>query len=171
MVNINLTTEKITVKEPRLFKREVVILFAILTILVMCYGAMIIYQGMLATRTSEKNAEYIELHKELTEGNTKEVFDFQNRLNVAKNLISSQSTTFDKLTQIQNIIIPKVYLNSFTYDPLGNQISLSCVADNYDSMAKQILSFKKSGLFSDVILSNSQNTDEGITFPVILMIK
>ena len=171
MVNINLVTEKITVKEPRLFKREVVVLFAILSILIVSYGGMIIYQGQLIKKTEQKNAEYQVLFKELTEGNTRDVFDFQNRLNVSRGLVDSQGATLKNLNQLQTVIIPRVYINTFSYSALENKISLECIAADYDAMAKQILSFKQSNLFSAVIVNSSENTERGVSLPGILVNK
>lgn len=168
MVNINLTTEKITVKEPPLFKREVVILVGLLAVLIIAYGGLLLYEKNMIKKIEGKNAEYVQTYRELTEGNTKNVFDFQNRLNSASGLFSTKNSTLDSLKKMEETVIPGIYVSSFAYDIEQNRISLTLVAQNYNLMAKQVLSFKKSGYFSEVGVSSSQSEANSIRFPVSL---
>lgn len=168
MVNINLTTENITAKAPPLFKREVVILAVLLIALIIAYGGLLLYEKQVIKKTEAKNAEYAVAFKELTEGNTKAVFDFQNRLSSAGNLFSAGNQTLDNLKRMENLIIPGVYISSFSYDAEKNKISLNLVAENYNLMAKQIFSFKTAPEFSDVAVSSSQLEERNVNFPIIL---
>lgn len=170
MVNINLTTEKINVKEPPLFKKEVVILVGLLAMLVMAYGGLLLYEKNIIKKTEGKNAEYVQVYRELTEGNTKSVFDFQNRLSSASGLFSTGNPTLDNLKKMEETVIPGVYISTFSYDIGQSKINLTMVAQNYSLMAKQILSFKKSGYFSEVGVSSSQSENNSIRFPVSLML-
>lgn len=168
MVNINLTTEKINLKKPPLFKKEVVILFALLAVLVIAYGGLLFYEKNIIKKIEGKNSEYMEVYQELTEGNTKSVFDFQNRLSSASGLFSTGNPALDNLKKMEETIMPGVYINSFSYDVGQNKINLALAAQSYSLMAQQILSFKKSGYFSEVGVSDSQIKANGIQFPVSL---
>ncbi|MEK7598209.1 MAG: hypothetical protein AAB487_00555 [Patescibacteria group bacterium] len=168
MVNINLTTENITAKAPPLFKREVVILTALLVALMIAYGGLLLYEKQVIKKTQDKNMEYAAAYKELTEGNTKAIFDFQNRLSSAGNLFSTGNQTLENLKKMETLIVPGVYINSFSYDTEKNKISLNLVAENYNLMAKQIFSFKTAQEFSDVAVSSSQLEERNVNFPITL---
>jgi hypothetical protein len=168
MVNINLTTEKINVKKPPLFKREVVILGGLLAVLVMAYGGLLFYEKSIMKKIEGKDAEYMQVYRELTEGNTKSIFDFQNRLSLASSLFSTGNPTLDNLKKMEEMIIPGIYISSFDYDIEQNKIKLNLAAQNYNLIAKQVLSFKKSGYFLEVGVSSSQIDANIIRFPVSL---
>jgi len=168
MVNINLTTENITAKAPPLFKKEVVILTGLLVVLMLVYGGLLLYEKQVTKKIQAKDAEYATVYKELTEGNTKAVFDFQNRLSSASSLFSTGNQTLENLKKMENWIIPGVYINSFAYDAGKKKISLGLVADNYNLMAKQIFSFKNAPEVSDVAVGSSQLEGWKVNFPITL---
>lgn len=107
------------------------------------------------------NAAFKEKSDELTAGRNKDVIDLQNRISLIKNLVKKNNVTLDVLNQVEKTLVSGVYLNSYTADKNAKTLGLECVADNYDAVARQILSFKSSSSFSDVAVKNTGLSSDG----------
>ena len=143
----------------------------LLMLLIAVYGGLIIYEKSLTKKIKDSDAQYAASYQELIEGNTKNVFDFQNRLTSASKLFPAGGAAFENLKKMEAVIIPGVYISSFSYNPSGNEITLDIVADSFNLLAKQVLSFKKSGYFSNTAVGASQIEKTGIRLAVILTAK
>ena len=172
MVNINLKTEDIVVEKKYIFKKELVVLGTVLGLLIIMYAGMLIAKTIFDKKAIVASEEYGRKLAEFREGPAKEVFNFQNRLNKAQELTKKTDKTLEILQKLETLIIPDVYLESFLYERDKNQVTLGMVAKNYANIAQQVLSFKKSGYFSNVIVSKSEMDSKiGIKFPLNLIIK
>lgn len=171
MVNINLATEKINVQRPSLLKKEMIFLVILLVLLIAVYGGLLVYEKNLNKKIKDIDSQYAVNYQELTGGNTKNVFDFQNRLTSANKLFPSGGAAFENLKKMEAVIIPGAYISSFSYNPSSNEITLDIVASSFNLLAKQVLNFKKSGYFSNISVGASQIEKTDITLAVILTAK
>jgi hypothetical protein len=175
MANINLSSLSQEEKKPEgLAKSALVGLFAILILILAAWGGLFLYKKYyLEKKISETQVSYDSHLKQLTSDDSKKVIDFQRRLEVSKTLLAQGRNLPDDLSQVESLMVPNAYITSYSYDDANKEISLNCIGDNFNTMAKQILSFKNSAYFSQVIAGSSTvdiQTNK-ISFPVKLKIK
>lgn len=170
MTNINLTTKEENAEAGFAIKDWSVFLLVIVIVSVIYLG-LSIYDRWLSQNLEEKNTEYKTKYSAILEKG-KSVFDFQNRLNVAKNLIVKKNYALEVIGQIEKAIIPEVYLESFDFLAEEGQINLTFVANQYRLVANQIASLRKLDYFFDVEVSETRTMDDGkVSFPLKLKIK
>jgi len=172
MVDINLKIEHADVEKKEFFQREVLVLAVVFVLLVIAYAGLLIYRTNLDKKTAAAAELYVSKLEAFRAGPAKKVFDFQNRLNAANDLVAKKDRSLEILQKFEEIIMPSVYIDSYSFEKEKNQLTLDLVAKNYNDIAKQILSFKNSGYFSGVSVSTSAPAPpDGVRFPVILIIK
>lgn len=173
MVNINLASDTAERGITLPYKKGIAAVITIFAILVGLYVFLEFYKSNLDKKIKNANAEYASEYKKFTEGNNKNIMDFQNRIILAKDLVEKKNIALENITEIEKTITGGNHLTSFNYDQIGNLLSLNCVADNFSLVAKQLLSFKeKSSEFSDVSVGKaSVNSDGKIEFSVDLINK
>lgn len=170
MVNINLTTKQEDAGAGSAV-REWGVFIAVVILTALIYAGVFSYNRWLNQDLAVKNDEYKTKYDSLMEKG-KSVFDFQNRLEVAKPLVVEKNYALESLGQIEKAIVPEVYVESFDFDSEKGQISLTCVTQNYRLMANQIASLKKMDYFSEIAIDNTVTRDDGmIEFTLGLTIK
>ena len=98
-------------------------------------------------------------------------FNFQNRLNIANELFGKKDKTLEILDELEKRIIPGNYINSYDYDYEKKNLKIELVCNEYNNVAKQVLSLKNSSFFSEVALSKSSVDEKGdIRMPVELRV-
>lgn len=158
MANINLTTTEFSQKEGLPYKKGIVSIAVILAILVGGYVWLTIANNQTAKEIADTNSAYRSEYSQLTSGN-REVVDFQNRITLAKNLINGGSQAVQSLNELEKTVVPGAHLQTYN---LGNgTLSVDLVADNFDVLAKQLLSFKNSNYFSGVSMGKTVLNDQG----------
>lgn len=99
------------------------------------------------------------------------VFDFQSRMDESDKLLSGNIDSKAILQEVEKTIIPEIYLSSLKFDTAKKEIALVCVAKNFEQVARQIASFKKTSYFLGVAAGESEITEKGeIEFPVSLSV-
>ena len=174
MPNINLATEDITKKNPNAMGTGLIVSIVILILVFVLYGALLITNRVLSSKIEGVKGEYdIEYNKFLA-GNGNEIIDFKNRSDAAEKIIAENKSMADVLSQVEKSMLPAVYLTSFKYDKSKQTISLNCIGDSFQTVAKQILSFKQNNYFSGVIPGRSSisgKENNKISFSIDLIIK
>jgi len=147
-------------------------LLALVAIVVLSYIAMVIYRGYLGRNIDKVTAEYQEKRKTFVSQNAKEVLDFQNRLDFARNSAKSQRDSVMDFREIEKLIIAGTYVTSYDYDNESGTVKIGCMSDNYDIMAKQILSLRGSSYFAIVSAGEStlDTKTNKVGFPITLKI-
>lgn len=170
MTNINLTSKEENVELESKGKDWGVFSWVILAI-ALIYVGIFGYNYWLNQSLEEKNKEYeARLNAFFEKG--KSVFDFRNRLKIAKSLMVKKNDTLEILKQIEGTIIPEVYLESFDFKAEKGQVDLNFVTNQYRLVANQIASLKKSDYFSEIEISKTTTRIDGkIEFPLKLTIK
>lgn len=170
MTNINLTTREEN-SEAGSELREWGVFLLVIVVAGLIYLGFFGYNYWLKQDLLEKNKEYETKYSTLLE-KEKSVFDFQNRLEIAKSLVAEKNYALEALGKIESAIIPEVYLESFNFVAEKGQINLNFVVKNYHLVANQIASLKKLDYFSEIEVNETKNRDDGeIDLPLILNIK
>jgi len=161
MVNLNLAdAEYQQTKSPLNYKNGLIIIVVMLVILLV--GYLVIY--LLEQRTDGKitaaHSQYVAEYNKLTSTGNRDIVDFQNRILTAKGLTDQEKAGYGTLPALEQAIVPGVYLKSFDYEQ-AKAVTVDGVADNFDVLAKQILSFKNSTYFSDISMGATNVDDNG----------
>lgn len=174
MSNINLATEEYSRKNTGPISTGPIFLIVVLALLVVAYGALIFLNRSVSAKIKITEDEYKSEYNKFLAGNGNEVLDFKNRSDVAKKILAEDQSATTMLTQIEASILPQVRLENLTYDKARGEVKLSCIGDNFETLAKQILSFKQNNYFSIVTSNqsnlNSENSSE-LIFDINLIIK
>lgn len=171
MTNLNLAINNEGEKPTSSLAREWTACIVVIVLLLLTYAGLAFYNRSLTKNIADLNEEYGSQYNSLMESG-KNVFDFQNRLEVAKPLVLEKNHALESLNQIGKMIIPGVYAESFTWDAKEKKISLECVSGEYRLVANQLASLKKSDYFSKVAVNDTKTREDGkISFLVELVIK
>ena len=125
------------------------------------YGITILYQNSLIAKEGElvnvKNQEM----KSIDNAEINKLNDFHNRLLGTNFNLNNKRNPEDVLQLVERLIVKGSFLNSLTYSSVNNKVELEVVADSFRLAANQILSLKKSDLFSDVSITDSNRNKDG----------
>lgn len=169
MVDINL--HQAAENDLRISKKESVFksgFFVAILLLVVVFGfylAILAYRGILLNK---KDDLVLKRTKELASFDISEinkVIDFQYRLDNINFNIANKKKPEDILNIAEKFTVKGSYLDSYSYGSSENKIQMDVVLNSFRLGANQILSLKKSELFTDVRVADSgRNTDEQAVF-------
>jgi len=170
MANINLITDR---ENARMLGTGTVVLLVAFFIVILIYGGLIFYGNKLGTDLTTAKEEYAAKFNIFAVGGSGQVLDFQNRLTISNELLATERDNGKDLQNIESVMIDGVYLDSYVYDESAKSIKIDCFADSYETVAKQILSFKGDDHFSTVLAGETKLDPKRkmINFPVVLTIK
>jgi hypothetical protein len=173
MLETNLSTENLTKKSDRGLDKNIIFSVGILILVIAAFATLWFIKSNLSAKVQAIHDQSQEKYNVFLAGNGSEVVDFKNRSDYAEKLLASDVSMNDFLEKVEKSILPSVILNSFEYDKKGKFIKISCGGDNFNTVAKQVLSFKQSGDFTDVILGEStyNSKENKMTFSINLTIK
>ncbi len=173
MVNINLKTQVSEKSEKIEIGKFLTFSIIVLILVLVFYGGVVFYSSRLDNNIILAREDYNQRLNEFKSGNARNVLDFQNRLDQSSKMIDKSVNSRDNIQEIEKLLIPSIFLESYEFEATNKTVNLLCVATNYDEIAKQILSFKKSDYFSSVVAGESVFTGENgkIKFEVKLFIK
>jgi hypothetical protein len=175
MANINLSSFSDETKKREAVPRNALLGIGLILILILAaWASLILYKKYyLEKNISETENSYQGYIDQLKSEESRKAIDFQKRLDVSGTFVGQGRNINIDLSQIEDLIVPNVYLASYSYDNATKNISLNCIGDNFNTVAKQILSFKKSDFFSNVIAgaTSVDSQSNKIVFPVVLTIK
>ena len=166
MVNINLSTTSESQKNAFPLKKSMIYLVIIAVVWLGVYGGIFLYQGILEKKTEMINSEKLSKENAIKEGNNKDIFDFQARLSLADSLVGKKSDVLESLEKIQAAAVEGSHLLSYEYDKETNSLVMKGEAVNYNTVARQILNFKKSEYFSNVEVVDLSSKDGKIGFSI-----
>jgi len=172
MANINIDNFEER-KESGFINPGVLVIIIIFFLVLVTWGGLFYYQKDIDSRISEiesKNTESI--NKDLLGEKANKVIDLQERLAISNRLLPQGRNLFSIFSEIESSMLPAVYINNYTFDDKTNTIKMICVADNFNTVALQMLSFKKNNDMKDVKLGNAEvdKTTNKLTFDVTLTI-
>jgi hypothetical protein len=119
------------------------------------YGVLVYFNRDLSSKIQAVESQYKSEYDKFLTGNANAVLDFENRRVVAGDLMEQDRSMNEFLQEIENRLLPAVYLESYEYDRDKKSLNLFCVGDNFNTIARQILNFKESNYFLSVIPGSS----------------
>lgn len=139
-----------------------IIITAVFIATAMVTGGLILWKGNLKKQVDAADATYDEKYKKLiNEDRNKDVVSFQNRITMANELINEKNIVLDSLQLVEKDMVPGVYLKSYNSNKKGKSISLEGISESMDAIAKQIVSFKSSEMFSAADVTSIGLSPEG----------
>ena len=165
MADINL--HQVAEKELRIkrsssiMKSSTFISFGLLFLILLIYGATILYRSSLEnTKANIIQAKEKEL-KSIDTKSINELIDFQLRLDGTTANLENKNNPKDTLDAIERLIVKGVFLNKLVRNDVENKVEIEAVCDSFKLAASQMLSFKKSDVFSNVKITDSGRDDSG----------
>jgi hypothetical protein len=174
MSNINLSTKSVLKKTSDPIGKSLIFTATILIVLIILYVVLIVVNRGVNSKINSVKAEYDIEYKKLLDGNSNEIIDFKNRSDIAGKMLTEDLNMTDVLAHIESSILPTVYLSSFDYSKENNTLSVVCIGGDFQTVAKQVLSFKQDEYFSSVLLRDSRLDVENlnsVVFDIDLKIK
>lgn len=165
MVDINLhkaAEKELKIKRKKsIFKSSSFISFSLLAIVVVAFGATMMYQSALEGKKNELlQSEKVELDS-IDLDMVNELVDFQERTDSIVDNLNSKGNPKDMLDSVERLLVKGVFLNSLVYDGDKDTIEMEAVSDSFKMAASQMLSLKKSEIFSDVKILDSGRDESG----------
>jgi len=162
MANINLSTSNGEIKKFEFpYKKSLIGMLSLLGLTLVVYGGIVLYTHKIVGDDELAKSRYADEYALLSVGNAKDVYDFQNRLNISGGLASDTPLAVPSLQEIEKIMVAGSHLSSYDYDSKTGIIKLKYVGDDFGIVARQILNFKKSNFFSDVTTGETILDDNG----------
>jgi len=169
MVDINLhqAAEQDLMKSRRksIFDSTYMLSFVLLAVVGGLYGITMFYKNVLISQQARlietKDAEM----KSISNEEINRLSDFESRLNGVVFNLENKKNPEDLFKLVERLIVKGSFLDSLVYDSVEDKIEIEVVADSFRLAANQLLSLKKSDLFSDVqIVDSSRNQDGQAVF-------
>lgn len=173
MVNINLTTSGSQLERKGFpYKKGLIVMILVLLLLGGAHLGIILLKNYTIAQTSIVNDQYKSEYDKLISESNKSVVDFQSRMAAAKKLVNQDNTALDALLQVEKSILPGVYISSYEYDDNKKILTLENFADDFNLVAKQILSFKQLDYFLQVAPEKTGiDTNGKVKFQIELKVK
>jgi hypothetical protein len=170
MANINLVTNR---EEGSMLGAGAGILFGIFILTGLIYGGLLFYGKQLDNKLTVSNDGFESKAKSFVGSDANKAVDFQQRLVISGELLAEERSGNKDIGKIEEAIVVGVYVGSYKYNNTTKAVTLDCFADNYETVAKQILSFKSFDYFSNVLAGETKfdTKNNKINFPVVLTIK
>lgn len=170
MTDINLITHS---EENKMFGTGTSSLFVVFFLAIIAYAALFFYGNKLDSDTEALKSEHENKINNFILGDGKKVLDFQNRLLISSELLADERNSNRDIGKIEEAMVAGVYLGSYKYDGATKSVTLDCFSDNYETVAKQILSFKSYDYFASVLAGETKvdTKNNKINFSVVLKVK
>ncbi|MFA5777492.1 MAG: hypothetical protein WC906_03575 [Parcubacteria group bacterium] len=91
--------------------------------------------------------------------NADRIVDFEKRMERAADESSSRDDYSKYLEELEGIMVSGAKVNSFTYSP--NAVKIELTTDNFQTVARQVLSFKNSNNFKNLKINNTSRSEDG----------
>ena len=178
MTTINLHQSEQTEKSKFSSKSGLFFTVGIFACTVLFLAGLKISVNMLQKQNEDLKTQIADENKKLTGLNSiKQVADMQVRLKAIKDNLKIENGQVSRIQMSQildyvgnNINSSGIFLASYKYTE-DNKIELSLNANSFSDAAKQILNFKNSEYFSNVVLSKISRGEKYIEFDVNMNIK
>jgi len=110
-----------------------------------------------------KNEKIIEENKlevsNLSGKNVDRIVNFERRMELGLKELSSKENYDNYLKELESLMVSGASVNSLVYSSSG--IELTILADNFNTVARQMLSFKNSSYFRDLKMDKTLRNENG----------
>lgn len=166
MVDINLhqAAEKdlMVSRRQSFVKSTYFISLVVLSVVLVAYGLTMLYKNNLASQRDEVVAQETAEINSISADKVNELNDFQNRLTGTVYNLENKKNPQEIFSLVESLVVKGSYINELTYDRMENTMEMEAVAGSFKLAANQILSLKKSDLFSDVQIIDSKRDDKNL---------
>lgn len=146
-------------KKSSIADKGVLIAVVIFIITLLIFGGLFLYTKVLAGRAESVSKEIEAETLNLAAKDADRVADFQKRLENIDENISSEKNPNDILKRLAQSMVSGAVIISLQTARSGSSITFQ--ADNFQTAAKQILSFKKGGNFNNVAVTGINREQDG----------
>jgi hypothetical protein len=136
-----------------------IIPFLILIFIFLAWGGTKFYSSHLTGQIAEENSKIQSETATLSGKNVDRVIDFNERMNRSLKETSSRSNINDCFKDLENSMVSGARIDSLSYSE--DRIDIKVVADNFQTVARQILSFKNSNYFKDLKMAETSRDADG----------
>ena len=169
MVNINLHQEiekdQARKKKSWLSRSSNYISLFILIITFVVFGGTKLYQGYLKKEIGRIDGQIAKETSDFDSNVLTKIIDFQNKIDRVDSNYENKNNPNDDFSEVEKLMVEGVSLNMYEYDDKGDTLTLEAVANDFKTIAEQMLSFKKSENFNGVdITRTSRDSEGGIIF-------
>ena len=165
MVNINLSSDQLGQNKDKGFvmaQQGMVVVAIILLVVIAIAGGLAVWKNNINKKILASEATYEgKLAGLRTDKRNQDVVDFQNRLSLTSELAAKPNVILETLQEVEKNIVSGVYIVEYDTDSIAKTLTLKCAADNYESVARQALSFKSSKYFSAVSVVGAGLSNDG----------
>jgi hypothetical protein len=172
MVNINLHKEDESenkIYESKFWRSGTFFSIVLLLVVSSVYAGQIFYKKKLVADENALVQEINQKRSSLGDSSLAEIKDFDLRLGAVDSNLTQRVYPNDVLAYIETFLMKNVYIDSYNYENQKNEVIIGAVADNFSTVASQLLNFKKSEKFSNVDISDTGRDSDGkITFKITM---
>lgn len=151
-------------KKKQLIDTGIIISCGIAVVTLLVLGGLKYYNFVLQGKIESADKEIKADNDLLTSAAAKDssaniVSDFAVRLAKAQENISGKRDPVAALKNLESTVVSGANLESYTYNKDKNSLLLTMAADSFPAVARQLLNFKKSEYFQDVMISGISRTE------------
>lgn len=171
-MNLSTSNTGYTSREYVSAKNGLISIIIVLVLVVALYVGLIGWKSNLNNKIAVATDDYTASYNGLKNGLNIEVTDLQNRIFMSKKLFKQDKLIWNVLENVEKSIVSNVYLTSYKSDKNKHTLDVVGVANNYNDLSRQILSFKSSEIFSTVNADNINIREDGkIAFSIKMEFK
>ncbi|MDO8529218.1 MAG: hypothetical protein Q7S18_00950 [bacterium] len=162
MTNINLLESaegKDTQGQKKLGGKALFVPLAVLLAVFLAFGGAKFYLSSLDKEKNQIDGEIKLESANLNGKNVDRVADFQERMKKAAGESSSKENYESYLEEMETLVVSGARVESLQYSP--EEIAIAMTADNFKTMARQVLSLKQSKFFRDLKTGGASRKEDG----------
>ena len=150
-MEINLKTAPSTSAAERSERNFLLFMGGSILVIALIYFGFMLASKFFENKTEQVNASVKTEKAQLLGQKGIAVADFQKRIETSQNLVALQDTANESLMKTEALIVQGAYLDSFSFDGKKGTVAIECVADSFNTVAKQILNFRNSDYFAGFV--------------------
>jgi hypothetical protein len=166
-MNLSSSTPEIMSKPKRRLDSYFMLVTVVFFLTIIGFGGLRWYINKLDVNLAGFDAVLAEHAKQLQGETVDRVARFDDRMTlVGKQLSDDQGVDSQKLlSQLEGLVVPNIKLTKYEYNDVGKFVEVKGLADNFKSVAQQLISFKSEPLFVGInVQSLSINNDKLVEF-------
>ncbi len=136
----------------------------VLVVTLLVWGGFKFFHYRTVHNNEQMNEQIVQLQQSFSKDKVNRMVDLQQRLDVIKENFTTRQDANKMMDAIKNSMLPGVYVDSFSYE--NKLLEIDFIANDFLSIAKQVLSFKSSGNIDSLVVKDMKRTEKGIIFKI-----
>lgn len=162
MSNINLlqsAQEVDKIQKNKVFGKSFFVPIVILIFVFLILGGVKFYSSYLKKEKTNLDTQVQAEYASLNGKTVNRVIDFQERIKKATEEMSSKANYSECLKELENSTVSGSKIVSLEYSP--SSVEMKIAADNFKTVARQVMSFKQSNCFKDLSFGSTEREESG----------